>query len=401
MSDLGSGLVTGPSDGRYTSILMGVRGSGKTVTLNEIEDRASADGWVVLSMDAGTPGLLKRIMRAIAQAEQTYEALGLDGSGNSRSIEKSVGIRLGPLEGKLSTTEFYGQGARMGLREHLAFLVQAALKHQTSVLLTVDEMHGIDRAEGRRLSNDLQHITKRAEMPLAFIGAGLLEMRRTLMQDRKMTFFHRCEHYEMPPLEVDDAIVGLSAPIANAGGEITDDALRLASRSVGGSPYKLQVIGDRAWEIAGAPDETIDTRAVKAAVCAAEEIVDKRISVPAWHDLSEGEKSILASVARRGGEATPRDVAKEARMDSKYVSGVLGVLKDSGYVDRPSTGTYRLTELVPKGVVLRESQHLEGHDALDDPIVASSQSAKCRKWMPRAKAYCILKQGHAGGCRSN
>ena len=74
---LGTGLVTGPTDRRYTSILMDSRGSGKTATLNEIEDMAAAEGWVVLSIDAATPGLLQRTMDVIARADEEYEeALG-------------------------------------------------------------------------------------------------------------------------------------------------------------------------------------------------------------------------------------------------------------------------------------------------------------------------------------
>lgn len=72
LADLGGGLATGPRDSRYTSVLMGVRGSGKTVLLSEIEERASADGWVVLSLDAGTPGLLDRIAQTIRSADQAY-----------------------------------------------------------------------------------------------------------------------------------------------------------------------------------------------------------------------------------------------------------------------------------------------------------------------------------------
>ena len=67
-------------------------------------------------------------------------------------------------------------------------------------------------------------------MPLAFVGAGLLEMKTSLLMDRKMTFFHRCEHFEMPPLEVADAIVGLAGPIKEAGGKITEEALELGLR---------------------------------------------------------------------------------------------------------------------------------------------------------------------------
>lgn len=391
--DLGGGLATGPGDARYTSVLMGVRGSGKTVLLSEVEDRAAADGWVVLSLDAGTPGLLDRIVQTIRNADRTYEALGIADLGRSRSVEKSVGIRLGPLAGRVSATEHMDRMVHMGLREHLAFLAQAALRSGTSVLLTVDEMHGIDRTEGRRLSNDLQHITKRGDMPLAFVGAGLLELQTTLLKDRKMTFFHRCEHFEMPPLDVADALVGLVGPIRQAGGEITEEALVRASEAVGSSPYRLQVIGDMAWKIAGAPEGAIDAQAADAAIRAANEAVKKKVALPAWHDLSGTDRVVLVAVAAKGGTASPAEVAREAGIGSEHAQEALGRLRDTGYLDRPRTGTYRLTDLVPLAVVLDEGR-------VQDAEERSLAPTACRAWMPRANAYCALNAGHSGGHRS-
>ena len=396
LSEVGNGLVSGPDDQRYTSILMGVRGSGKTVALNEIEDRAAAEGWVVLSMDAGTPGLLDRIVHAISQTERTYDTLHPADDRTKRSVEKSIGMRVGPLVGKIATTEDRDLRSRMGLREHLTHLVQAAQRNGASVLLTVDELHGIDRTEGRRLSNDLQHITKRAEMPLAFLGAGLLELKHTLMRDRKVTFFHRCEHFDMPALSTADAVVGFAGPIRDSGGAITGDALRLAAEAVDGSPYRLQVIGDVAWKIAGAPDKEIDVFAVETAIDNAERVINTKISVPAWHDLSEGDRRLLGAVAVSGGIATSEEAAQGSLANKRAASNALGRLADLGYLDRPSRGVFRLTALVPREVILNEIGHAE------DSILSSRvfSKPKCRKLMPRARAYCVLPQDHSGGCRS-
>ena len=409
LSEIGSGLVTGPGDQRYTSILMGVRGSGKTVALNEIEDRAAADGWVVLSMDAGTPGLLDRIVRAISQADRTYEALGLGEANTRRSVERSIGIRLGLLEGRVAETAHDDHTASMGLREHLACLAEAAQRHGASVLLTIDELQGIDRTEGRRLSNDLQHITKRAGMRLAFLGAGLLELKHTLMRDRKMTFFHRCEHFDMPPLDVGDATVGLVDPITSAGGAITDEALRLAAGAVNGSPYRLQVVGDIAWKAARAPEREIDARAVRAAIAAAEGVVNARVGVPAWHDLSQGDQRVLEAVAAAGGTATPAEAAQDAQTSGKSASATLRRLADLGYLDNPRPGVYGLASLVPMDVILDESGHSDwdsGEGGRSErtigrsPAAPSAATPRCRRWMPRAKAYCVLAKNHTGGCRS-
>ena len=397
---LGSGLASGPDDKWYTTIVMGVRGSGKTTVLNEIEDRAALDGWVVLSLDAGTPGVLDRIAQAIGQASRSYESLGLREAATGRSVGKSLGIRLGPLEGKLEATDFFNS-PEMGLREHLTYLVHQAMKQNASVLLTVDELHGIGRLEGRRLSNDIQHITRRAKLPLAFVGAGLLEMRHTLMRDRKMTFFHRCEDYELPPLDVVDAMKGLAAPIGSVGGSILPDALSLAASSVNGSPYRLQVIGDAAWRLSDAPHAPIDTRIVEMAAAAADGIVEKNIAMPAWHDLSEREKSVLVSLADRSGKASATNVALDVGISGNQASGVLARLRDSGYLTSPSAGNYELSGLVPSELILQVRHEVESSRPISGPAASGRGTAPpCRKWMPRARAYCGLKAGHAGGCRS-
>ena len=97
MRDLADGLATGPSDARFTCLLTGSRGSGKTVVLNEVEDMAAAEGWVVLTTDASTPGLLERTADVIAGAQDSYEALGAGDGQIVRSTEKKLGIGLGPF----------------------------------------------------------------------------------------------------------------------------------------------------------------------------------------------------------------------------------------------------------------------------------------------------------------
>ena len=404
LHDLGTGLASGPRHPRYVSILMGTRGSGKTVALNEIEDMASSAGWVVLSLDAATPGLLDRIMNAIAGADAAYDALNLGARSRPRSVEKKVGISLGPLSGSVAWATLRDRRDRMGLREHLAFLAQAAQDHGTSVLFTLDELHAIDRQEGRRLSNDMQHLTKRAEMPLAFVGAGLLEMRHTLLRDRKMTFFHRCEDHEMQPLLFEDAVQGLVQPIDQAGGSIDPDALRAAAEATDGSPYKMQVIGDQAWRAAGAPDRGIGPEHVGAAAVAADAIMDRRVGLPAWHDLAGSRQAVLAVLADAASPDLPSHVvAERLGITPKQSNKQLRELDELGYVQMAGRGSYRLSGLVSPAVVRREHIGSPWHG--DGPLDAGEPAtlpngATCRKWMPRARAYCILRVGHSGACRS-
>ena len=375
---------------------MGPSGSGKTVVLNEMEDMARAAGWVVLSLDAATPGILDRVMASVAGAHATHEALGPhEDAARAKSLEKRFGLSLGPLTGLVSWTALHDRRMHMGLREHLAFLAQAAADHETSVLLTIDELQAADRAEGRRLSNDLQHITKRAGSPLAFIGAGLPEMRLTLMQDPKMTFFHRCEHIDLPPLSPAEAAQGLFRTIADSGGTITPEALRLAADAVDGSPYKMQVIGDQAWRSSGAPDNEIGVAHAEAACVAADAVMDQRIGLPAWHDLSDEHQDMLGILASADSPLPSHEVASRLGAGARPTNKALRRLHAMGYAEQPRRGFYTPTSLISARVIADE-----WGSAPPSSVPSAAGASRCRRWMPRSRAYCVLASGHAGGCRS-
>lgn len=70
VSSLRVGLGTGPRDPRFTSLLLGPRGSGKTVVLNHLGSLARESGWIVLPLDAGTAGVQERIIEYILWARE-------------------------------------------------------------------------------------------------------------------------------------------------------------------------------------------------------------------------------------------------------------------------------------------------------------------------------------------
>jgi len=132
----------------------------------------------------------------------------------------------------------------------------------------------------------VQSITKVKELPLAFIGAGLSEMAYTVLQDRKMTFFHRCFRDRMSRLGFDEVWRGLRLTVADAGGTVEADALTsMAEACWSGLPYHLQSIGHHAWALAGSPSRPIDAVVAATAAARAEHDLIEKVVVPMWHDL--------------------------------------------------------------------------------------------------------------------
>lgn len=401
---LGTGLASGPATRTFTSLLLGPRGSGKTVVLTEMEQRAAASGWIVISLDASTPGILDRIQQSVTHAWETYEGAEAADPNKDRAGRWS-GVTVGPLGLQRSVQAEVRPD--WNARHLLTKLAEHALQADIAVLLTIDELHSGDRNELRRLSADLQHITKRAQLPLAVMSAGLSEMKHTLLMDKKMTFFRRCARFDMPDLSAADIIVGLRIPIEESGGRIDRDALDFGAQECGPLPYEMQLIGYHAWIIAGAPQRPIDKQAVEQACDLARVSVVEDLVVPAWHDQSRFHQEFLGAVADAGGQAPPEHIA--ARLEGSFVtlSETAERLVASGYLAEASDGSLHLTSLMPTDAVRGFMEHrrrFRTADALTPDAPSGFRGrvplARCGEYMPRAKAHCVLSKGHSGGHRS-
>jgi len=410
-SDIYAGLAAGPRDKRFTTLLLGVRGSGKTAMLTEVEHWAESNGWIVLSVDGHGSGLLHRLSDDIGKASRKYQTPGLGNLSSPSSKERRRGINLGPYHQEWADTEQFDPSVDMGLRERLTLMAQAAQDAGSGVLITVDELHVSDKDEARRLGNDLQHITKRGQLPVAFVGAGLPEMKYTLLDGKKNTFLRRINQCDLMPLSYTDALRGIKAPTEESGGSITKEALRLAASSVDGSPYKLQVIGHAAWDTANAPANEIDESSVELAVESADAIMLRDISDPAFYDLSNSEQEYLAALVSLGERGTTRVIAQMIGASERDTRRIARRLDLSGYINRHDRSPPTLTNLVPRAVIIKESDLDIGEvqlvPAIGSTFSRSSPTSqapvtrrRCREWMPRSAAYCVLPAGHSGRCRS-
>lgn len=401
LSQLVTGLASGPGNPSFTSLLFGVRGSGKTVMLKSMRDSAEQNGWIVLSVSGSTGNLQSQIIESIDAAKEKYESAGPSAGGTPRDSRITAFSFAG-----VGLSWSHGEGPKRSAGRQLRDLAVKAQEAGTSVLLSVDELQGVDREDARELARDLQDIVKLDHLPLGFIGAALPELKYTLLDDKKITFLQRCHRLEMPPLTVAQALNGIHQPIRDSGGEIERAALRLAAESVGTSPYRLQAIGHACWTVAGAPHRPIERWAVEEGIREAHSLVTENIHIPAWYALGDLDQSYLTAVASLGGSATPVAIAKHTGAAARRLAESERRLVLSGYISKQTDRSISLTDLVPAEVIRQEAQIVSAY-ALADPSqvpqsAASSAVAsnRCGHYMKRAKAKCVLVRGHKGGHRS-
>ena len=111
LDSVGDALATGPTHPDYTALFIGVRGAGKTVMLNAVEDLAGSRGWLALSDDATT--FLQRCScydidrlstqatrRAIAEPINEH-GHRIDSAALDRAVAATSGLDVRPV-GKLT-----------------------------------------------------------------------------------------------------------------------------------------------------------------------------------------------------------------------------------------------------------------------------------------------------------
>ena len=96
------------------------------------------------------------------------------------------------------------------------------------LLITLDELQGGEQSELREFATTLQHVTRREELPIAFVAAGLPSIDDTVLQDSAITFLQSCSRHEIAELSEAATTTAFAEPVAAHGGRISDGALRRA-----------------------------------------------------------------------------------------------------------------------------------------------------------------------------
>ncbi len=410
VSEIVDGLRSGPSDDRYISLLLGSRGSGKTVTLALIADSARSSGWLVVSVDASTARIADRIRSEIDAISGEAENVG-DLRDRTTTVSKATRLGFGSMSMRRETIRQID--TRWDTRRLLTHLGRHAAAAGTGVLIAADELHSAERDDIRRLAADLQHVTMTGGLPVAFLGAGLLDVKNTILADKRITFFHRVPRHGMAPLRRSEIETFLRTTIADADGHITDDAAETLLTAASGLPYQMQLLGANAWRLADAPARIIETHHAHAAVELTRETMDERVHQPAWASLSEAERRVLLCISRHGGSASARDIAADLGRLPNSLHDLRIRLLNLELVGIDNDGSYRFGHNADSDFIAGVRQVTDEANAPHGPETVAAfrlppsdiamrrpLNPRCNEWMPRAQARCILRLGHPGRHKS-
>lgn len=350
LADIADAWRTGPTHPSYTTLLLGRRGSGKTVVLEALRVLGHSRGWLSISDAAATTGLLDRL------AHKAATHLNLCAGDLHPDIDRNLaaaGIGVGP-----------GYDPNADLSRRLANVLSGLTAHLqnngTGLVVTIDELHAGDTNELRNLGIIVQDVTRIGRLPMAFVGAGLPTLEDTLLADTSITFLQRCARHDVGFLDPSAAWSALAEPIRQHGGRMEPEAVEHAVAVAQGYPFMIQLVGFHAWEAASDPTVAVTLQDVAVGAETARHRVGQLVVAPMWNDLADGSRRFLAAMALDDGLSRTADIAARLGVSSEYV------------------GVYR-SRLMKSGMVAAA-----GHGRLDFALEAT------RQWIRGLDEYPIL-----------
>jgi hypothetical protein len=288
-------------------IIVGARGVGKSVMLDEVARRAQEQhGWVRIHVQKDEASTLdERLIIETQNAHALLEQSSDERTRKMRMEELSLkgGLPFGGLElsatFRRSAPDTMAANPAIESTERLRALADLAVAMDTAVVITIDEAQDATKQEFGSFGTFGQEIT-RHDLPFLVAIAGL----PSLDNKRLSTYFVRAERHEIGSLTREEARRALTEPAEQAGRLFDVDAAEVMLDQIGGYPFAVQIYGREAWrQSQGA--STISLDAVRSALPAAARRLDRTVHRDHWAQASRAEREYLVAVADLARDRAP------------------------------------------------------------------------------------------------
>jgi len=322
MNDILNGLDNGPGDPNRATIIVGARGTGKTVLLAKVAEEAAGNGWVCANVNADLDMLDEIIIQIKDNAREfiTPEALSdltsisVGGVGVSRSMRQNA--------------------PKSTWRSQMTSLIRELNEKGVGLLITVDELT-VKSEQMKTLIVTFQHFV-RERREVALIMAGLPQKVSSLLRDDSISFLRRAFQHQLEPIEENEVRFSMKKTIRLAGREIENNALDLAVMNTNGFPFMIQLIGYQIWR--QQPEKrTISHEDVVEGVGFAQNDLERMIYESTYRELSEKDLAFLQAMLADAEYSKVADIADRMKVSSKY-AGIYrrrlieqGIISSRGY----------------------------------------------------------------------
>ena len=334
------------------SILMvGLRGVGKTVLLDRMNDDADASGISTLRIEApenrSLPAVLApQLRQALLKLSRNEKAKDLAQRALSAltGFAKSLKMKYADIEVGFDFESEPGLADNGDLEQDLQTLLEfsgiAAQKAGSGLAIFIDELQYVSENELAIFITAL-HRTAQRRLPVILVGAGLPQLRGR-MGIAKSYSERLFDFPELGPLSPEATKLAISKPSNALQVEVTPEALDLLVEKTRCYPYFVQEWGKHAWDVADSSPITKED--VENATITAIAALDESFFRVRFDRLTPAERLYLQAMAKLGaGPHRSGDIADQVQREVTALGPTRNQLISKGMIWSPSHGETAFT----------------------------------------------------------
>jgi AAA ATPase domain len=332
-------------------LLVGLRGVGKTVLLNEIQKSADQLGYKSVLIEAPEnkrlPALLLPYLRQILLALDRFENISEKVRRGMRvltAFAKSVHLKYGDAEISFGIPAENGTAdtgdLEQDLPELLVAVAEAGESRGVPIAIFIDEMQYLNEAELSALIMAVHKISQH-NLPMLLIGAGLPQL--VGLTGKSKSYAERLFDFPIVgPLTGEDARNALQVPVKKYGISFDEDALNEIVDLTKGYPYFIQVWGYYSWDIAEFSPIGIDViKGIRSTVI---QYLDDNFFRVRFDRLTPRERDYMRAMAELGSDAhRSGDIADVLGIHVQSAAPLRSGLIKKGMIYSPSHGDTAFT----------------------------------------------------------
>jgi hypothetical protein len=332
-------------------ILVGLRGVGKTVLLNRLNDAAEKEHFKSAIVEAhegkSLPELLLPHLRTILYSLSMIESAKESARRGLRALKgflNGLHITIADIDFGLSIDPEKGLADSGDIEADLPALIytigEAAKAAKTPVALLVDELQYLSEQEFSALIMSIHRINQR-ELPLILIGAGLPQIHG--LAGNSKSYAERLFRFpEIGALDRADAIAAIANPAKQEEVTFTDDAIDKILELTECYPYFLQQWAYEAWN--ASDTSVISAITIDVATTLAIQELDKSFFKVRFDRCTPSEKKYMRALAEFGrGKHRSGDIADMLGVKVTSVAPTRSALIKKGMIYSPSHGDTAFT----------------------------------------------------------
>lgn len=332
-------------------IMVGLRGVGKTVLLNRLEEIASEAGCKASLIEAHEgkrlPELLAPQLRSILYSLSTVENakdLARRGLRGLKGFLNGLKVNVNDIEIGLSIDAEAGLADSGNIEadfpELIVAVAQAAKAASRPIALLIDELQYLSEEEFSALIMAIHKINQK-QLPFILIGAGLPQIRA--LAGNSKSYAERLFRFpDIGALSDSDAIDAIQEPAKSEGAQFADEAIEHILNVTERYPYFLQQWSYVAWNKSETNIIGIEVAKQSDALAIAE--LDKSFFQMRFERCNPSEKRYMRALAEFGsGRQRSGEIAELLGVKVQSVAPTRSALIKKGMIYSPAHGDTEFT----------------------------------------------------------